>query len=297
MDPISTVASCVSALQKVYDVRKQLKGNYEDCGRLLDRCELFKPNLDKIQSTPSLYDLSCEPQFATLLATLNDTVEFARQFLEPTLIQRATRFLFRNTRAAEISALTVRINSCLQDLNFAFQGHMMRDVRDVKVNSDLTRIHFANRSHEQELISGKGAFGVVSTGPPSPSSPNEAGFQTDIEKTDGAHVRQQNINEVQSIETNNRLSIAAVVPKLLSQVAVVSEHSNTSALQDSDVNVLYRIRPQGRMASVRPICLLVCGTHLLSAEHDCIDDCLPSGQCRTCESSAFGSSHSYQFSR
>jgi hypothetical protein len=134
MDPISTVLTCLSVLQRIYDLREEIKGNISDCHRLLDRTQVFRSGLVEIQAKPSLYKLTSEPAYKALCASLNRTVEFGQKFLQPTYYQTLVNVTCRKSHAQDIAKLNQELTACASDLeliqNIDFELRRREDIED-----------------------------------------------------------------------------------------------------------------------------------------------------------------------
>lgn len=117
MDPISTAASCLSVIQSAIKLHDELKENYQDCRRLLQRCIVFQPTLLKIQTNPSMYQPTSEPAYQRLLNNLQEAVKFGRRFQEPTFYRSVVRVAFRKTYAEELAKLNLAITESATDLD------------------------------------------------------------------------------------------------------------------------------------------------------------------------------------
>lgn len=106
---------CLSLIKAACELDEELKGNYEDCARLLERCGLFKP-LAEAQATAGLYQATSEPAFVTLSSSLKEILAFAAQFKEPTYYQTAMRVAFRKTYAEDIVKFNALLTMSAEDL-------------------------------------------------------------------------------------------------------------------------------------------------------------------------------------
>lgn len=134
-----SVGLAVSLLQQSYEIGKKLRGNNNECARLLERCRLFEPLLQQIQANPNLYKSSSEPAYRALVDNLQEVLAFVRKFQEPTAYRSLLRFAYRKKYAQELARLNMLITTSASDLelisNIDFE---MRRREDIEVRNVLS---------------------------------------------------------------------------------------------------------------------------------------------------------------
>jgi len=119
MSGLEIVGEVISVLQALRQLYNTLKGNAEECRRLLQRCLNFDETIRALQSAPVASINAKQAPLARFEGVVKDAKVFVDKYTEKTVWRYALKVAKRNEYTRELADLNNRINACAIDLTLA----------------------------------------------------------------------------------------------------------------------------------------------------------------------------------
>eukprot|EP01038_Epipyxis_sp_PR26KG_P010085 gene10085-13552_t len=133
----TAIASGINLMIALYNLKKELDANWEDCKALISRCEVFQNILFDAQKLSSTKMKEMESSFDDLVSLLENVHTFTKKYTDSAISSFMTRLIFRRGKAEEMCKLNIHLDRCIQSfhLDFVLTAEINRE-RDLEVSNE-----------------------------------------------------------------------------------------------------------------------------------------------------------------